>query len=152
MAAKKELQVSAVENGTVIDHIPANKLFDVINILGIQSSENTVTFGYNLNSAKLGKKAIIKISEKFLCDEEINKLALVAPTAKINIIKDFEVVEKKTVRVPEHVEGIVRCVNPKCITNHQKVRTKFEVVGASPIVLKCHYCEKLTDQEHIQII
>ena len=90
MAAKKEFQVSAVENGTVIDHIPANKLFDVINILGIQSSENTVTFGYNLNSAKLGKKAIIKISEKFLCDEEINKLALVAPTAKINIIKDFD--------------------------------------------------------------
>ena len=92
MTAKKELQVSAVENGTVIDHIPANKLFDVINILGIQNSENTVTFGYNLNSGKLGKKAIIKISDKFLCDEEINKLALVAPSAKINIIKDFEVV------------------------------------------------------------
>ncbi len=152
MTAKKELQVSAVENGTVIDHIPANKLFDVINILGIQNSENTVTFGYNLNSGKLGKKAIIKISDKFLCDEEINKLALVAPSAKINIIKDFEVVEKKTVQVPSHVEGIVKCVNPKCITNHQRVRTKFDVVGSSPIVLKCHYCEKLTDQEHIVII
>ena len=152
MAAKKELQVSAVENGTVIDHIPADKLFDVINILGIQQSENTVTFGYNFSSRKLGKRAIIKISGKFLCDEEVNKLALVAPTAKINIIREFEVVEKKTVNLPDRVEGIVKCVNPKCITNHQKVRTKFDVVGSEPIVLKCHYCEKLTDQEHIVII
>ena len=86
MAAKKELQVSAVENGTVIDHIPAGKLFDVINVLGIQDLENTVTFGYNLVSSKLGKKAIIKIWDKFLKDDEVNKLALVAPTAKINII------------------------------------------------------------------
>ena len=95
MAAKKELQVSAVENGTVIDHIPADKLFDVINVLGIQSLENTVTFGYNLVSSKLGKKAIIKIWDKFLKDDEVNKLALVAPTAKINIIKDFEVAEDR---------------------------------------------------------
>ena len=152
MAAKKELQVSAVENGTVIDHIPAEKLFDVINVLGIQNLENTVTFGYNLISSKLGKKGIIKIWNKFLKDDEINKLALVAPTAKINIIKEFEVAEKKAVMVPERVEGIAKCVNPKCITNNQNVRTKFDVVGSSPIVLKCHYCEKLTDQEHIVII
>ena len=134
MAAKKELQVSAVENGTVIDHIPAEKLFDVINVLGIQNLENTVTFGYNLISSKLGKKGIIKIWNKFLKDDEINKLA----TAKINIIKDFEVAEKKAVMVPERVEGIAKCVNPKCITNNQNVRTKFDVVGSSPIVLKCH--------------
>ena len=152
MAAKKELQVNAVENGTVIDHIPADKLFDVINVLGIQNCVNTVTFGYNLSSEKLGKKAIIKISDKFLCDEEINKLALVSPSAKINIIRDFEVVEKKAVSVPVRVEGIVKCVNPKCITNNQNVRTKFDVVNNSPIVLKCHYCEKLTDEEHIVII
>ena len=144
MAAKKELQVSAVENGTVIDHIPAEKLFDVINVLGIQNLENTVTFGYNLISSKLGKKGIIKIWDKFLKDDEINKLALVAPTAKINIIKDFEVAEKKAVMVPEQ--------RPKCITNNHHVRKKFDVVGSSPIVLKCHYCEKLTDQEHIVII
>jgi aspartate carbamoyltransferase regulatory subunit len=152
MTAKKELQVSAVENGTVIDHIPARKLFDVINVLGIGSCENTITFGYNLASNKLGKKAIIKISDKFLVDEEINKLALVAPSAKINIIRNFEVAEKKTVNVPTHIEGIARCVNPKCITNHQNIKTKFDVVGSAPIVLRCHYCEKLTDQEHIDIV
>ena len=84
-----------------------------------------MTFGANLKSSKLGKKAIIKIWDKFLEDDEVNKLALVAPSAKINIIRDYDVVEKKTVNVPEKVEGIVKCMNPKCITNHEKVRTKF---------------------------
>ena len=149
--AKKELQVSAIENGTVIDHIPADKLFDVINVLGITGMDNAMTFGANLKSSKLGKKAIIKIWDKFLEDDEVNKLALVAPSAKINIIRDYDVVEKKTVNVPEKVEGIVKCMNPKCITNHKKVRTKFTVVKDSPIVLKCHYCEKLTDQEHMEM-
>ena len=151
MAAKKELQVSAVENGTVIDHIPAEKLFDVINVLGIQNLENTVTFGYNLISSKLGKKGIIKIWDKFLKDDEINKLALVAPTAKINIIKDFEVAEKKAVMVPEHVEGIVKCVNPKCITNNEPMATLFHVIDKDNCIVKCHYCEKLTDQEHMEM-
>ena len=139
--AKKELQVSAIENGTVIYHIPADKLFDVINVLGIADMENAMTFGTNLRSVKLGKKAIIKIWDKFLEDDEVNKLALVAPAAKINIIRDYDVVEKKTVNVPEKVEGIVKCMNPKCITNHEYVRTKFTVVNDSPIFLKCHYCE-----------
>ena len=127
--AKKELQVSAIENGTVIDHIPAGKLFDVINVLGLSEMENAMTLGVNLRSTKLGKKAIIKIWDKFLEDEEVNKLALVAPSAKINIIRDYDVVEKKKVNVPEKVEGIVKCMNPKCITNHEKVRTKFTVVN-----------------------
>ena len=109
--AKKELQVSAIENGTVIDHIPADKLFDVINVLGITGMDNAMTFGANLKSSKLGKKAIIKIWDKFLEDDEVNKLALVAPSAKINIIRDYDVVEKKTVNVPEKVEGIVKCMN-----------------------------------------
>lgn len=150
--AKKELQVSAIENGTVIDHIPANKLFDVINVLGIAEMENAMTFGTNLRSSKLGKKAIVKIWNKFLEDDEVNKLALVAPSAKINIIRDYEVSEKKKVNVPEKVEGIVKCMNPKCITNHEYVKTKFTVVNDAPIVLKCYYCEKLTDQEHMEMV
>lgn len=149
---KKELQVSAIENGTVIDHIPANKLFDVINVLGINYMGNAMTFGTNLLSNKLGKKAIIKIWDKFLEDDEVNRLALVAPAAKINIIRDYDVVEKKTVNIPEKVEGIVKCMNPKCITNNEYVKTRFTVVNDSPIVLKCHYCEKLTDQNNIQVI
>ncbi len=150
--AKKELQVSAIENGTVIDHIPADKLFDVINVLGIAKIENAMAFGTNLRSSKLGKKAIVKIWDKFLEDDEVNKLALVAPSAKINIIRGYEVVEKKTVSVPDRVEGIVKCMNPKCITNHEYVPTKFDVVNTSPIILKCHYCEKLTDEKHIVVL
>ena len=130
--AKKELQVSAIENGTVIDHIPADKLFDVINVLGITGMDNAMTFGANLKSSKLGKKAIIKIWDKFL----------------EGTIESFQ---PKYENVPEKVEGIVKCMNPKCITNHEKVRTKFTVVKDSPIVLKCHYCEKLTDQEHMEM-
>lgn len=149
---KKELQVSAIENGTVIDHIPADKLFDVINVLGISRMENAMTFGTNLKSSKLGKKAIVKIWDKFLEDDEVNKLALVAPSAKINIIRDYDVAEKKKVNVPEKVEGIVKCMNPKCITNCECVKTKFTVINDSPIVLRCHYCEKLTDQAHLEII
>lgn len=152
MSAKKELQVSAIENGTVIDHIPANKLFDVINVLGIDRMDNAMTFGTNLTSKVQGKKAIVKIWDKFLEDDEVNKLALVAPSAKINIIKEYDVVEKKLVQVPETVEAIVKCMNPKCITNHEYVRTKFTVVNAAPIILKCHYCEKLTDQDNIEVI
>ncbi|GHV65829.1 aspartate carbamoyltransferase regulatory chain [Bacteroidia bacterium] len=152
MEVKKELQVSAIENGTAIDHIPANKLFDVINVLGLDKlSNNTVTFGMNLKSQKQGRKAIIKIWDKFLKDSEINKLAIVAPDAKINIIKDYEVVEKKLVQIPDKVEGIVKCMNPMCITNHEYVKTKFTVVNKSPIILKCHYCEKMTEEKNIVV-
>lgn len=150
--SKKELQVSAIENGTVIDHIPSDKLFDVINILEIHEQENAITFGMNFHSKKLGKKAIIKIWDRFLENDEINKLALVSPSAHINIIKDYNVVEKKTIEVPNKIEGIVKCVNPKCITNHEKISTKFKVVKKSPISLKCNYCEKLTDEGNMEII
>lgn len=150
--SKKELQVSAIENGTVIDHIPSDKLFDVINILEIHEQENAITFGMNFHSKKLGKKAIIKIWDRFLENDEINKLALVSPSVHINIIKDYNVVEKKTIEVPNKIEGIVKCVNPKCITNHEKISTKFKVVKKSPISLKCNYCEKLTDEGNMEII
>jgi len=150
--AKKELQVSAIENGTVIDHIPSKCVFDVMNILEVKKLDNAVTIGYNLSSEKLGRKAVIKIWDKFLENEEINKISLIAPMAKINIIKDYDVVEKKTVEVPQAVEGIVKCMNPKCITNHENIKTKFTVVGKDPIVLKCLYCDKLTDQENMEMI
>ena len=94
---RKELKVSAIKNGTVLDHIPANQLFKVINILNLNMCINQVTFGTNLDSKILGKKAIIKITDKYFKDEEINKIALIAPQAKINIIKDFEVDRKSVV-------------------------------------------------------
>ena len=148
----KQLSVSAIENGTVIDHIPAKNLFKVIQILGLDRIENQITFGTNLESKKLGSKAIIKISGIFFKDEDINKIALVAPDAKLNVIRDYEVVEKKEVVVPDNITGIARCMNPKCITNFEHVTTRFRVVSKKVVVLKCHYCEKITNQENLHII
>jgi aspartate carbamoyltransferase regulatory subunit len=148
----KQLSVSAIQNGTVIDHIPAKHLFKVIQILGLDRIDQQITFGTNLESKKLGKKAIIKISEKFFADDDINRIALVAPDAKLNIIKDYEVIEKKVVEVPDTIVGIARCMNPKCITNFEPVTTRFKVVSKKNVSLKCHYCEKITNQENLHII
>ncbi|NSW94099.1 MAG: aspartate carbamoyltransferase regulatory subunit [Bacteroidales bacterium] len=152
MKEPKQLSVSAIENGTVIDHIPAKNLFKVIQILGLDHIDTQITFGTNLESKKLGKKAIIKISDKYFEDEDINRIALVAPDAKLNIIKDYEVIEKKIVEVPDTIVGIAKCMNPKCITNFEKVTTRFKVVSKKNVALKCHYCEKITSQENLQIV
>ena len=148
---KLKLKVSAIKDGTVIDHIPASNLFKVINILGLDNIKNQITFGTNLDSKKLGQKAIIKVADKFFEDDELNKIALIAPHAKLNIIKDYEVVEKGTVEIPEKVKGIVKCFNPMCITNNEKISNCFQVVSKSPIALKCHYCEKIMNEDQILI-
>jgi aspartate carbamoyltransferase regulatory subunit len=151
MKKKLKLKVSAIREGTVIDHIPAKNLFKVISILGLDKINNQITFGTNLESYKLGGKAIIKVSDKFFKDAEINKIALIAPYAKLNIIRDYEVVEKKIVETPEYIKGIVKCFNPKCITNNEIIPTCFKVVVKDPIALKCRYCEKITTEEQIQV-
>lgn len=148
----KQLIVTAIKEGTVIDHIPSESLFNVIAILGLDQLNTLITFGNSLESKKLGKKGIIKVSDVFFSTEEINKIALIAPTAKLNIIRDFEVVEKVKVEIPDRVEGIIKCVNPKCITNHEVVSTKFTVVSKDPIKLKCHYCEKITSRQNLDMI
>lgn len=154
MKEQKVLSVSAIENGTVIDHIPANNLFKVISILNLDSiTGNRMTFGTNFRSQQLGQKGIIKISGKFFEDIEIDKIALVAPSAKLNIIKDYEVIEKRSVNVPDKIVAIAKCMNPKCVTNHQQITTRFSVIHDNKKVnLKCNYCEKITDQEHLEIV
>ncbi len=152
MEARKILQVSAIENGTVIDHIPAEEVFTVIKILDLDCCEHPITFGSNLDSKKFGKKGIIKVSDRFFEDEEINKIALVAPTATLIEIKDFMVTSKRQVEIPNVVEGYVKCFNPKCVTNNQNVSRKFYVVDKEDLKLKCHYCEKFTKKENITIL
>jgi len=149
-----KLKVSAIKNGTVIDHISATNLFKVIKILDLKQIQTQITFGTNLESKKLGKKAIIKISEYFFKDEDINKIALVSPEARLNIIKNYLVVEKRNIEIPDKVQGIVKCVNPKCITNHQNVLQKFNIIVSDErkISLKCHYCEKVTSQDDMKFI
>ena len=147
---RKELVVSALENGTVLDHIPAENVYKALDILNLKGIENQITIGINLNSKQNGKKGIIKIADKFFEDEELNKLALLAPEATVNVIRDFKVVEKKKVELPKEITGIAKCMNPKCVTNHQPITTKFTVnVKGSETSLLCHYCEKISDTKKV---
>jgi len=148
----KQLSVTAIKEGTVIDHIPSESLFKVISILGLDTLETLVTFGNSFESKKLGKKGIIKVSDVFFSTEDINKIALVAPSAKLNIIRNYEVVEKVKVEIPDKVQGIIKCVNPKCITNNEVVSTKFQVISKNDLQLKCHYCEKITTKDNLDMI
>ena len=148
---KKEMQVSAIENGTVIDHIPAEKTYEVVDLLGLKNSLSPVTIGYNLPSKKSGKKGIIKITNRFFSQEEISRLSVVAPKIVLNIIKDYEVAEKKTVELPEELRGIVKCNNPKCITNNEPMQTVFNVIDKAQGILKCRYCDKEQDINNIKL-
>ncbi len=146
---RKELKVSAIENGTVIDHIPSGSVFQVIKILNLTEYQDQLLIATNLDSQKMGKKGIIKVSNKFFKSDEINKIALVAPTATLIIIRNFAVIEKKNVEVPDYAENIVRCFNPNCITNNEDVSTKFTVIDKKDLKLRCHYCEKITARKNI---
>lgn len=146
------LQVAALKNGTVIDHIPSEKLFTVVSLLRLERMNNNITIGFNLESKKLGKKGIIKIADKYFCDEEINRIAVVAPNVKMNIIKDYEVVDKKEVHLADQLKGIVKCANPMCITNNEPMKTLFKVIDKENCVIRCHYCEREQKREEIVII
>ena len=152
MSNKTERLVAAIKNGTVIDHIPAEKTYQVVNLLKLQELPVPVTIGYNYPSSKIGKKGIIKVSDKFFTDEEISRLSVVAPNVVLNIIHDYEVVEKKMVETPDELRGIVKCNNPKCITNNEPMFTVFNVVDKVHGILKCHYCDKEQNIEKVELV
>ena len=150
--AKKEMLVAAIKNGTVIDHIPTEKTYQVVSLLQLEQLTTPVTIGYNYHSKKLGRKGIIKAEDKYFTDEEISRLSVVAPNIVLNIIEDYEVVEKKTVVTPDVLKGIVRCNNPKCITNNEPMSTLFHVVNKEQGTLVCNYCEKEQDINKVELI
>lgn len=152
MNEKKELQVAALENGTVIDHIPSDKVFTVVSLLDLQNTDGNITIGNNFESKKLGKKGIIKVADRFFTDEEVSRLSVVAPNIKLNIIRHYEVVEKKQIVMPDELKSIVKCNNPKCITNNEPMQTWFYVVDKEQGILKCHYCEKEQQKDNIKLI
>lgn len=137
---KKELAVAALKNGTVIDHIPSEALFAAVKILGIENISTSVTIGNNLRSERLGKKGIIKVADTEFDKNVLDRIAIIAPTAVVNIIRDYNVVEKRPVTLPDTLTGIVRCPNPKCISNNEPMASRFEVVDKNDIELRCHYC------------
>lgn len=140
---KKHLAVAALACGTVIDHIPSAQLFRAVRILGIEGLDTHVTIGNNLPSNRLGSKGIIKVADIFFPEAVLNRIALIAPSANINIIRDFEVKEKKPVELPDNIVGIVKCPNHKCITNNEPMDTLFHVVDRDDVAIRCHYCGRI---------
>jgi aspartate carbamoyltransferase regulatory subunit len=140
---RKEMSVAAIRNGTVIDHIETEATFKVAEILRLEREGEVVLVGMNLHRGSTDeRKGIIKIESRELTPQEVNKIALIAPNATLNIIKEYRVVEKRKVELPSRVEGIVRCFNPQCITNQQPVPTCFDVDATHPVTLRCTYCER----------
>lgn len=149
---KKERLVAAIENGTVIDHIPVEKTYQVVSLLELDKCMESVTIGNNYPSKKIGRKGIIKVTDKFFTNEEISRLSVVAPKVVLSIIRDYQVTEKKTVETPDYLKGIIRCNNPKCITNNEPMHTIFRVVNKQQGTVRCHYCDKEQDIATVKLV
>lgn len=147
---KIELSVNAIENGTVIDHIPGECTLKVVEILS--NPDDIMTIGVNLPSKSLKKKGFVKITNRFLTPEETSKIALIAPTAKVNIIKNYKITSKSVVNLPAQIKGIVKCNNPICITNKELVTTVFNVLNSSPLKMRCHYCERTMGSNELHLL
>ena len=139
---KGEMFVRALKNGTVIDHIPSDKLFAVVSLLHLDKLKNRIIIGFNLNSEKIGKKSIIKVSDKYFSSEELNQLSVLAPNVTLNIIKEYEIIEKYKVEMPDELNGIIKCANPKCITNNEPMTKRFKIIDKQKGIIRCLYCEK----------
>ena len=139
----KELKIPLIKNGTVIDHISAGNAVKVLHILGIpKTSSSIVSVAMNVRS-RLGKKDIVKVENREIDPNEVNKIALIAPKATINIIREYEVVKKYRVKLPDEIIGIVRCSNPTCVSNSSEpVKSRFIVINKDTPQIKCYFCER----------
>jgi len=142
--ARKLMKVEPIERGTVIDHIPGGMAFHVVSIImSGRKMDKTITMAINVKSKDMGKKDIVKVEGLELKKSDVNKISIIAPDATINIIRDGEVVEKRTVNVPKKVTGILKCTNPNCVTNQREpVEREFVLTSRSPITYQCVYCER----------
>jgi len=147
----RELKVQKIRDGIVIDHLRAGTALKILEMLGITGKEGfIITVAMNVPSQKLGSKDIIKIEGRYLSPSEVSKIALIAPKATLNVIKDYKVERKERLKLPDEIVGIIRCSNPTCITNHEpQVQSKFVVVSREPLKIKCLYCETVMDQDEI---
>ncbi len=140
MTQKKELAVAALQNGTVIDHIPSDVVFEIVKLLELDKIDKSVTIGNNLSSGLMKKKGIIKIADTYFPEATLNRIALLAPNAVINTIKDYQIIDKSKVSLPEELVNVVKCNNPKCISNNEPMATRLKVISYEPLAMKCHYC------------
>lgn len=150
---KPELKVKPIKDGTVIDHITANKSLYVLRILGLPDGESSVSLAINVSSSNGEKKDIVKIENRELDNNELDQVALISPKATINIIRNYEVVKKDRVQLPKEIVGIVKCSNPTCISNsNEPVETRFIIASKDPFSIKCYYCERETEDIAERII
>ncbi len=147
------MPVATICNGTVIDHIPPSKLFKIAALLRLEEASQPITIGNNFHSKLLGRKGIIKIADQFFSDAVLDRIALIAPNVHLNIIRDYKVVEKRCVQLPKEIVGIVRCTNPKCISNHEPMPTRFrsELQGEEATIV-CAYCGRKIKSEQIELL
>lgn len=149
----REYRVYRIQNGTVIDHIPHWQARRVVNILGLVGSDSLVTIGFGLKSEHLERKDLLKVENRVLTQEEIDRIALVAPNATINIIEDSRITGKFKVRLPDEHVGLARCGNHGCITRHEPVPTRFRTLRREPpIRLLCYYCQQETAGDDIELV
>ncbi|EPI2806993.1 aspartate carbamoyltransferase regulatory subunit [Vibrio vulnificus] len=148
MNKETKLQVEAIKNGTVIDHIPAQVGIKVLKLFDMHNSSQRVTIGLNLPSSALGNKDLLKIENVFINEEQASKLALYAPHTTVNQIEDYQVVKKLALELPEFVSDVFECPNTNCITHNEPVASNFRVFEKKGDVrLKCKYCEKVFSRE-----
>ncbi len=149
----RELQITALKNGIVIDHIPSEKVFEIVELLNLRGYKEIVTVAANLKSSSLGKKGIIKIEDRTLEEEELGKIALLTHDVTINIIENYKVVKKIKLAIPNEIVGLMKCSNNKCISNHENIDTRFlkQSDGGNTIKYKCFYCERVIPEEEIEL-
>ena len=135
----------------MIDHIPSRSLFKAVRLLGLEDFPTAVTVGNNLPSERLGTKGIIKVADTIFDPAVINRIAIIAPTAVVNVIDDYAVVSKEAVSLPDEIIDLVRCTNPKCVSCHEPMRSRFRVVSREPVTLRCCYCEHEYSGDKIEL-
>lgn len=148
---EKELRVRKIKDGTVIDHITPGNALNVLKIVGITGKEGMIiSIAMNVPSKKSGTKDVVKIENRELDPEQINRIALISPNATINIIRDYEVIQKKKVTLENEIQGVIKCLNPNCITNgNEPVKSFFKIVQTNPIAIRCEYCDRIIDYDEI---
>ncbi|PIY96644.1 MAG: aspartate carbamoyltransferase regulatory subunit [Candidatus Kerfeldbacteria bacterium CG_4_10_14_0_8_um_filter_42_10] len=148
----RAFKLYAIKDGTVIDHIPEGKGLKIIHLLGLdRGCNNIVTLGMCFNSKRYGKKDVVKIEKRELTNEEVNKIAVIAQTATLSIIRNYKIVKKHQVNIPDVLEKIICCPNSNCVTNHEPVKTKFLITKKKPIQLNCYFCERAFGLEEVTI-
>ena len=149
---QSELMVRRIKEGTVIDHIDEGKGLQVLDALRIDGKDGSlITVALNVPSGKSKKKDIIKVENKFLKDDDTNKIAVIAPKATINIIKNYKLIEKRRVSLPNEIDRIFRCSNPDCITNSaEHIESVMDLIDKESMILKCRYCARILDVNEIK--